>query len=138
MQTFATLSGQPLNNLPRKCGTMPPMSEKRKPDTVLLIRHVSAEGRRAESRKIEVYSGDKFTSDRFKDVVGRSLEGPETSYRLRIDGVWMPRHAKVLYSGEEVAALINQFIGVRTHEEQKSIPANAEAVLPAGVADPDG
>ena len=114
------------------------MSEKRKPDTVLLIRHVSAEGRRAESRKIEVYSGEKFASERFKDVVGRPLEEPGASYRLRIDGVWMPRHAKVLYSGAEVAALINQFIGVRTHAEQKPIPAHAETVLPAGVADPDG
>ena len=84
------------------------MSEKRKPHVTLLVRR----GASRRARKVEVFHGASFSGRGFQDLVGAKAEDAAGHYRVRVDGVWTPRNSKVLYSAEEVDALILQFIGV--------------------------
>lgn len=82
------------------------MADKRKPETVLWVRHGTG-----RSTKVEVFSGGQFADLRkFTDKRGRPVTA-ETSprmYRLRVNGVWFPAGKRLLFTPSQCAALVRK------------------------------
>ena len=81
------------------------MAEKRKPDTVLWVRHTAGKSMKVELFKAAQFEGQfrHFTTKegwciREQDVPLRS--------RLRVDGVWYPAGQRFLFTQEQVTELL--------------------------------
>ena len=85
------------------------MAEKRKPDTVLWVRH----GTR-RSFKVELFRAEQFsTSSRFTNKQGEPIwefRVPGLHHRLRVNGVWFPAGRRVLYTQQQALDLISKEI----------------------------
>ncbi len=83
------------------------MSEKRRPETVLLLRPL---GRK--NTKIEVFNGSQFRADRCRTLRGRDLKADELGgyVRLRVGGRWFPRRTRTLYTRWQFIRILRQEI----------------------------
>jgi hypothetical protein len=91
------------------------MSEKRRPE--LVVRYRFKQGR---NLKVEVFDGSAFPRKLFVDVFGDPLpDPPGPRYRLRVNGVWMPRRIKVLYTPDELEVQLAELARVPLPTETK-------------------
>lgn len=82
------------------------MAEKRKPETVLWVRHGTG-----RSTKVEVFNGSQFADARkFTDKKGRPIDPAAVHllHRLRVNGVWFPAGKRYLFTTSQCAALIKK------------------------------
>lgn len=84
------------------------MSEKRRPELVVRVRSY-----RGRNLKVEIFEGAEFTRRLFTDVFGDPLpDPPDHRYRIRVNGVWTPRRAKVLYTAAELEAQLSELMRI--------------------------
>ena len=80
------------------------MGDRRKPDTVLLVRNGD------RTMKIELFPGRFFPIGRFDNVEGDPI--PQHTlhhyYRLRVDGIWYPGGLRRMYSQNQCLDLIKK------------------------------
>lgn len=84
------------------------MAERRKPDTVLWVRH-----EKGRSIKVEVFHSAHFERlQLFTDRAGKAipLNNRDHYYRIRVDGVWFPAGRRVLYTKNQCLSLIKREI----------------------------
>ena len=85
------------------------MAEKRKPDTVLWVRHAAR-----RSMKVELFKAAQFEGQlrHFTGPAGTPIPtATDTPYfRLRAQGVWFPAGRRVLYTPQQVLDLISKEI----------------------------
>lgn len=81
------------------------MAEKRKPDTVLWVRHADR-----KSMKVELFHAAQFERHlhHFIAAAGNPLSANDLKgrHRLRVDGVWFPAGKRHLYTQQQVADLL--------------------------------
>ena len=91
------------------------MSDKRKPYFTVSFRN--DKGR----KKIEVYRGEEFPIHLYCDVRGDLLETASGRFRIRINGVWMPKNNKVMYTADELWAMLARFTPIWKSENEKDL-----------------
>ncbi len=81
------------------------MSEKRRPDSILLLRP-SGRG----NTKIEIFGGRHFSAHHFQTLRGRELQADELGnyVRLRVNGRWFPRRSRTLYTRWQFTRILKQ------------------------------
>jgi hypothetical protein len=81
------------------------MAEKRKPDTVLWVRHTGG-----KSMKVELFHAAQFERHLHHFTVSAGCpfgdKDPTDQHRLRVDGVWYPAGKRHLYTQQQIADLL--------------------------------
>lgn len=82
------------------------MADKRKPDTVLLVRHGDS------TMKVELFHGKGFPARDFVNDAGDPIPLINLGhfYRLRVDGVWFPQGTRRMYSQNQCVELIKKAV----------------------------
>lgn len=83
------------------------MSEKRKPETVLWVRHSSG-----RSKKVELFNGKNFPTQAFDNAIGEPIPINNLMhyYRMRIDGLWWPYNHRRMFSQNQCLELIKKAV----------------------------
>lgn len=84
------------------------MADKRKPETVLWVRHG-----KGSAHKVEIFSAGQFSAPhRFLDKNGHPIPANNLAHyhRLRVDGVWFPAGRRTLFTKNQCTALIKKEI----------------------------
>lgn len=83
------------------------MAEKRRPDTVLLVRHPGG-----RTIKVEFFNGKHFRAQDFDNLLGEPipLNNLHHYYRMRVDGTWFPPSYKRMYSQNQCAEMIKRAV----------------------------
>lgn len=83
------------------------MADKRKPETVLWVRHGSG-----QSIKVELFSGKQFPAEVFENAGGRHIPPQNLVhyFRVRVDGAWFPLGLKRMFNRKQCVELIKKAV----------------------------
>lgn len=86
------------------------MTDKRRPDFVVLLRNPTNKG--SPATKVELFCADQFDWQRLRNSHGVPITASNVRQfmRLRVNGAWYPRRHGLLYTRKQVLKIFSEVI----------------------------